>query len=73
VATETVETASEQETSDIGERFAARVGPGDVILLHGDLAEADEGEVALVASDMATRLGDAVMELTARRQVKRES
>jgi len=46
------------------------------VYLHGtagDLAEADEGEVALVASDMATRLGDAVMELTARRQVKRES
>ena len=44
------------------------------VYLHGtagDLAEADEGEVALVASDVATRLGDAVMELTARRQVKR--
>jgi tRNA threonylcarbamoyladenosine biosynthesis protein TsaE len=37
VTTETVETASEQETSDTGERFAVRVGPGDVILLHGDL------------------------------------
>jgi ADP-dependent NAD(P)H-hydrate dehydratase / NAD(P)H-hydrate epimerase len=46
------------------------------VYLHGtagDLAEADEGEVALVASDMAARLGDAVLELTARRQVKRES
>ena len=46
------------------------------VYLHGtagDLAEADEGEVALVAGDVATRLGDAVLELTARRQVKRES
>jgi hydroxyethylthiazole kinase-like uncharacterized protein yjeF len=46
------------------------------VYLHGtagDLAEADEGEVALVAGDVATRLGDAVLELTARRRVKRES
>ena len=45
------------------------------VYLHGtagDLAEADEGEVALVAGDLATRLGDAVLELTARRQVKRD-
>ena len=44
------------------------------VYLHGaagDLAEADEGEVALVASDIAARLGDAVMELTARRRPKR--
>ena len=39
----------------------------------GDLAEADEGEVALVAGDIASRLGDAVLELTARRNAKRES
>jgi NAD(P)H-hydrate epimerase len=46
------------------------------VYLHGtagDLAEADEGEVALTAGDVASRLGDAVMELTARRRVKRES
>jgi NAD(P)H-hydrate epimerase len=46
------------------------------VYLHGtagDLAEADEGEVALVAGDVAARLGDAVLELTARRRVKRES
>ncbi len=46
------------------------------VYLHGtagDLAEADEGDVALVAGDLATRLGDAVLELTARRQVKRDS
>jgi len=44
------------------------------VYLHGtagDLAEADEGEVALIAGDIATRLGDAVMELTARRRGKR--
>jgi NAD(P)H-hydrate repair Nnr-like enzyme with NAD(P)H-hydrate dehydratase domain len=44
------------------------------VYLHGtagDLAEADEGEVALVAGDVAARLGDAVMELTARRRTKR--
>jgi NAD(P)H-hydrate epimerase len=43
------------------------------VYLHGsagDLAEADEGEVALVASDVAARLGDAVLELTARRRAK---
>jgi len=38
----------------------------------GDLAEADEGEVAMVAGDVAERLGDAILELTARRQVKRD-
>jgi hydroxyethylthiazole kinase-like uncharacterized protein yjeF len=41
------------------------------VYLHGtagDLAEADEGEVSLVASDVASRLGDAVLELTARRR-----
>jgi NAD(P)H-hydrate epimerase len=46
------------------------------VYLHGaagDLAEADEGDVALVAGDMAARLGDAVMELTAKRRPKRTS
>ena len=46
------------------------------VYLHGtagDLAEADEGEVGLIASDLAGRLGDALMELTGRRQLKRES
>src|SRR5262245_9956409 len=44
------------------------------VYLHGtagDLAEADEGEVALVAGDLAARLGDAVMELTARRKTQK--
>jgi ADP-dependent NAD(P)H-hydrate dehydratase / NAD(P)H-hydrate epimerase len=46
------------------------------VYLHGaagDLAEADEGDVALVAGDVAARLGDAVMELTAKRRPKRSA
>ena len=46
------------------------------VYLHGtagDLAEADEGEAGLIASDLAGRLGGALMELTGRRQPKRES
>jgi NAD(P)H-hydrate epimerase len=42
------------------------------VYLHGmagDLAEADEGEVAMTSADLAGRLGDAFMELTARRRV----
>ena len=35
--------------------------------LAGDLAEADEGEVGLVAGDLVDRLGDAVLELSGRR------
>jgi hydroxyethylthiazole kinase-like uncharacterized protein yjeF len=45
------------------------------VYLHGtagDLAEADEGEAALLASDVAARIGDAILELTARRKPKRE-
>ena len=37
--------------------------------LAGDLTEADEGEVAMTAGDLAAHLGDAVLELTARRRV----
>ena len=46
------------------------------VYLHGtagDLAEADEGDVALLPSDIVARLGDAVLELTARRRVKRQA
>jgi NAD(P)H-hydrate epimerase len=42
------------------------------VYLHGmagDLAEADEGEVSMTASDVAGHLGDAILELTARRKV----
>jgi NAD(P)H-hydrate epimerase len=43
------------------------------VYLHGaagDLAEADEGEVSLVAGDLVTRIGDAVLELTSRRKTR---
>jgi ADP-dependent NAD(P)H-hydrate dehydratase / NAD(P)H-hydrate epimerase len=46
------------------------------VYLHGtagDLAEADEGEAALLPTDIAARLGDAVLELTARRRIKRQA
>jgi ADP-dependent NAD(P)H-hydrate dehydratase / NAD(P)H-hydrate epimerase len=41
--------------------------------LAGDLAEADEGEVAMTAGDLLMRLGDAVLELTAKRRKKPDS
>jgi NAD(P)H-hydrate epimerase len=41
--------------------------------LAGDLAEADEGEQAMTASDIANHLGDAVAELTARRKIQRDT
>ena len=45
------------------------------VYLHGsagDLAEADEGELALLPTDIAAHLGDAVLELTARKRRTRE-
>jgi hydroxyethylthiazole kinase-like uncharacterized protein yjeF len=45
------------------------------VYLHGtagDLADADEGEISLLPTDIAAHLGDAVLELTARRRIKRE-
>src|SRR5258708_24897648 len=42
------------------------------VYLHGmagDLAEADNGEVSMTAGDLAAHLGDAILELTARRKV----
>ena len=42
------------------------------VYLHGmagDLAEADEGEVAMTSADVAGHLGDAILELTARRKI----
>ena len=36
--------------------------------LAGDLAEADDGEVAMIAGDVLSHLGDALLELTARRK-----
>jgi hydroxyethylthiazole kinase-like uncharacterized protein yjeF len=46
------------------------------VYLHGmagDLAEADDGEVAMTSADLAAHLGDAVLELTARRKVVEKS
>ena len=43
------------------------------VYLHGsagDLAEADEGEVSLIASDLVSRIGDAILELTSRRKTR---
>ena len=42
------------------------------VYLHGmagDLAEADESEISMTAGDVAGHIGDAIMELTARRKV----
>ena len=42
------------------------------VYLHGmagDLAEADEGEVAMTSADLAAHIGDAILELTARRKM----
>ena len=35
-----------------------------------DLAEADEGEVAMTSADLAAHIGDAILELTARTRVE---
>ena len=37
--------------------------------MAGDLAEADEGEVAMTAADVAGHLGVAILELSARRKI----
>jgi ADP-dependent NAD(P)H-hydrate dehydratase / NAD(P)H-hydrate epimerase len=42
------------------------------VYLHGmagDLAEADEGEVAMTSGDLAAHISDAILELTARRRI----
>ena len=58
-----------------GQLLDAEAASTLAVYLHGtagDLAEADEGEAALLASDVAARIGDAILELTARRKIKRE-
>jgi NAD(P)H-hydrate epimerase len=45
------------------------------VYLHGaagELADADEGEVSMTAGDLVTHIGDAVLELTARRRAPRK-
>jgi hydroxyethylthiazole kinase-like uncharacterized protein yjeF len=59
----------------MGQLLDAEAATKLAVYLHGsagDLAEADEGEVSLTAGDLASRIGDAILELTARRKVKRE-
>jgi len=41
--------------------------------LAGDLSEADEGEIAMTAGDLAGHLGDAVSEATATRRIEPRS
>ncbi len=46
------------------------------VYLHGmagDLAQSDEGEVSMTASDLAAHIGDAILDLTARRKVVEQS
>jgi hydroxyethylthiazole kinase-like uncharacterized protein yjeF len=55
----------------LGQFLDAEAAAKLAVYLHGcagDLAEADEGEVGMVAGDLVDRLGDAVLELTARRK-----
>jgi NAD(P)H-hydrate epimerase len=55
----------------LGQLLDAEAAARLAVFLHGlagDLAEADEGEVALIAGDILAHLGDAVLDLTARRR-----
>lgn len=59
----------------LGQLLDAEAACTLAVYLHGaagDLAEASEGEVAMIPSDLLAHLGDAVMELTARRKVEQE-
>jgi tRNA threonylcarbamoyladenosine biosynthesis protein TsaE len=60
VTTGDFETASEAETSAIGERFASAVRPGDVVLLYGELGA---GKTAFVRG-LARGLGMAEDEVS---------
>ena len=56
----------------LGQLLDAEAACKVAVYLHGmagDLADADEGDVSLVASDLVAHIGDAVQELTARRRV----
>lgn len=59
----------------LGQLLDAQAACTLAVYLHGlagDLAEADEGEVAMTASDVLGHLGDAVLELSARKRVRRD-
>ena len=54
-----------------GQLLDAEAASKLAVYLHGaagDLAEADEGEVSLTASDVAARISDAILELTSTRE-----
>lgn len=58
----------------LGQLLDAEAACRLAVYLHGmagDLAEASEGEVALTPSDVVAHLGDAVLELTARKRVEK--
>src|SRR4051812_45212803 len=56
----------------LGQLLDAEAACKLAVYLHGvagDLADADEGDVSLVASDLVAHIGDAIQEITARRRV----
>jgi ADP-dependent NAD(P)H-hydrate dehydratase / NAD(P)H-hydrate epimerase len=56
----------------LGQLLDAEAACKVAVYLHGmagDLADADEGDVGLIASDVVSHLGDALQELMARRRV----
>jgi tRNA threonylcarbamoyladenosine biosynthesis protein TsaE len=55
---ETITTRSEQETSTAGERFAARLKPGDVVLLYGDLGAGKTAFVRGLAKGLGASADD---------------
>ncbi len=55
---ETITTDSEEQTSAAGERFAARLRPGDVVLLFGDLGAGKTAFVRGVAKALGASPDD---------------
>lgn len=56
----------------LGQLLDAEAACRVAVYLHGsagELADADAGEVSMVAGDLADHIGDAILELTARRRV----
>ena len=55
---QTIVTWSEEETSAAGDRFAARMRPGDVVLLHGDLGAGKTAFVRGLARGLGASPGE---------------
>ncbi|MDP2389383.1 MAG: bifunctional ADP-dependent NAD(P)H-hydrate dehydratase/NAD(P)H-hydrate epimerase, partial [Acidobacteriota bacterium] len=56
----------------LGQLLDAEAACRLAVYLHGsagELADADNGEVSMTAGDLIDHIGDAVLELTARRRV----